>query len=307
MRRALLCLILLSACGHDKAAKAPAPPVEAGPRSLTVTSDIPLDVTVFGPDTARSTLVVITGGPGLSHHYALPLGTLASAELRVVFYDQRGVAKSGRPPAKPEHFTMALYVADLEAIRAALKADTIHVLGHSWGSMIAQHYAIAHGDRIASLVIMNGIPSNATALAAGLASSKARIEELQKQGIIPTELPTATRDGDCSELPPIYPAYNADPKRTPPAYFAQMSCHDVGGPTFATIGNSWDNRGALGALKVPALVITGDGDLFGVGWANDMAAALPGAKKVIVPKCGHMMWDECPEPVFAELRAFLVR
>ena len=310
MRRALLLLSLL-ACHHDKPAATPAAPI--APRTITVTTDVPLDVTVLGPDTAKQTVIIITGGPGLSHDYAEPLGKLASADLRVAFYDQRGTGKSGRPPtsadgmADPAKHTLALHVADLEAIRAALKVDKVALLGHSWGSLIAQHYAIAHPEHVASLVILNGIPSNVTAFGAGIEHADKREEELAAQGLVPKEPPTASGDGDCSAVKPLLPIYYADPKFPPGAEMAKMTCHKLSGATFATIGDAWDNRAALGKLTVHSLVMTGEGDLFGVGWADDMAAALPGAKKVVLPKCGHMMWDECPDALFGELRAFLTK
>ena len=86
---------------------------------------------------------------------------------------------------------------------------------------------------------------------------------------------------------------------------AKLTCHKLFGPTFATIDEKYDNRPALSKVNVRSLVMTGDGDLFGVGWADELAAAIPRAKKVVVPACGHMMWDECPDALFGELRAFL--
>lgn len=310
MRRLLLILTLI-ACHHDKAPRAAAPSAPPATRSMTVTTDVPLAVTVLGPDTAAHTLLVVTGGPGLSHHYALPLGAIASADLRVVFYDQRGTGGSGRPPlgadgaADPARHTLALHVSDLEAIRAALKADKVDLLGHSWGSLIVQHYAIAHPEHVASLVVLNGIPSNAAAFGAGIEHSEKQVAALIDQGLIPKELPKPTGEGDCAAVKPLLPAYYANPTFPVPAHYAQMTCHRIGGATFATIDETWDNRPALAKLALPSLVMTGDSDLFGTGWADDLAAALPGAKKVIAPKCGHMMWDECPDALFGELRAFL--
>jgi proline iminopeptidase len=306
MRCRSVVLALLVSC-HPQGAGKPAVPAPAGPRTLVVTSDIPLAVTVFGPDTAKQTVIVVTGGPGLSHHYALPLAKLASSELRVAFYDQRGTGASGRLADTAENHTLAHHVADLEAIRAALGAEKIHVIGHSWGSMIAQHYAFAHEDRVASLVILNGIPSSALPFVEGLNRADTRLTKLGEQGLATPawERKHPTHDGDCVTVMAMLPAYYADPKFPPPAHLAQMTCHDVGDATFASIGMYWDNRPQLAKLHVRSLVMTGDGDLFGTAWADDLAAAIAGAKKVILPACGHMMWDECPDALFGELRAAL--
>src|SRR5438128_286990 len=55
MHRALLVLTLITACHQDKPPVAPSAP--SGPRTLTVTTDVPLDVTVFGPDRAKQTVI----------------------------------------------------------------------------------------------------------------------------------------------------------------------------------------------------------------------------------------------------------
>lgn len=305
MHRALLLLSLLGACHPARPAKAPPPSVPAGPRTLTVTTDIPLAVTVFGPETAKQTVIVVTGGPGLSHHYALPLAQLASDDRRVVFYDQRGTGASGRLPDKAENHTIAHHIDDLDAIRAALKTESVVLIGHSWGSMVVQHYAFVHPEHVASLVVLNGIPSNALAFVQGASRADDRITALVKQGLIPLNRPFSQHDGDCARVAPLLPAYYFDPKHAPGPELAQMTCHETGDATFASIGMYWDNRPHLAELKVPTLVMSGEGDLFGPEWAHDLAAAVRDAKTVILPTCGHLMWDECPAALFGELRAFL--
>ncbi len=305
MRSLSVVLALLVACHHEKPSARPTVAQPAGPRTLMVTTDVPLAVTIFGPDTAKQTVIIVTGGPGLSHHYAVPLGALASAELRVVFYDQRGTGASGRLPDKAESHSLAHHVSDLDAIRTALKADRVTLLGHSWGSLIVQHYAFAHPEHVASLVVLNGIPSNALAFIEGATAADARIIALKKQGLIPVQPPFPAHDGDCAGVSALLPAYYADPHFPAPAHLAQMTCHEVGDATFASIGMYWDNRQRLAKLDLRTLVMTGDGDLFGAPWADDLAAAIPGAKKVVLSHCGHMMWDECPDALFGELRAFL--
>src|SRR5262249_12509930 len=76
-------------------------------------------------------LMVLNGGPGVSHEYML--GTSVWQELarrrRVIFYDQRG---TGRSPAlaKGQSCTLGDQIADLEALRANLGIASMDVLGH---------------------------------------------------------------------------------------------------------------------------------------------------------------------------------
>ncbi|CAG1000340.1 MAG: alpha/beta fold hydrolase [Bacteroidetes bacterium] len=105
-------------------------------------------------------ILVIHGGPGYSHNYFLPhLETLAQ-EFQFIFYDQRGCGKSSFPTDSA--FKMDDYVADLSALVSALKLDTVNILAHSWGGLIALNYASTHSDKINKLVLSNSYAVNST-------------------------------------------------------------------------------------------------------------------------------------------------
>src|SRR6185503_16802244 len=95
------------------------------------------DVRLFARSVGGSpTLVVINGGPGASHHCVARLASLASPSLRVVLYDQRGMGGS-TAPSDDNAYGLDQYVADLDAIRSGLGEAKIHVLGHSFGGLVA--------------------------------------------------------------------------------------------------------------------------------------------------------------------------
>ncbi|MEA1652335.1 alpha/beta fold hydrolase [Nitrospirillum sp. BR 11164] len=59
-----------------------------------------------------------------------------------------------------------------------------------------------------------------------------------------------------------------------------------------------DSRPTLPAIRVPTLVLVGDSDpLMPPERSRDMAAAIPGARLVVVPQCGHASTLEQPEAV----------
>ena len=89
-----------------------------------------------GPD-----VVVLSGGPGCVHYLADEL--LAPVGNRCWFPDPRGVGRSGGGP-----HSMAVAVADLEALRRAIGVEQWIVLGHSWGSDLAVRYALDHPDHV---------------------------------------------------------------------------------------------------------------------------------------------------------------
>ena len=75
------------------------------------------------------------------HDYLLPeLDRLADA-CRLVYYDQRGRGRSYAGDA-PDDVTMAGDVDDLDCVRRSLGLETMAVLGHSWGCLVAMEYAL---------------------------------------------------------------------------------------------------------------------------------------------------------------------
>jgi proline iminopeptidase len=85
-------------------------------------------------------LLMLHGGPGISHDYLDPLAVLAD-ERRVVFYDQLGAGKSDRPQ-DPAPYTVERYVREIGAVRAALSLDEVYLYGQSWGTSLAVEYAL---------------------------------------------------------------------------------------------------------------------------------------------------------------------
>jgi pimeloyl-ACP methyl ester carboxylesterase len=133
-----------------------------------------------GP-TVPPVLVYLSGGPG-SGGLAELEGLLWSLppvvrSFRVVTYDQRGTGASGllrcramerdarvrstaaaaacarRLGAARRHYTTADSVADLEAVRVALGAPEMMLLGVSYGTKLALDYARAHPDRVSRLAL----------------------------------------------------------------------------------------------------------------------------------------------------------
>jgi pimeloyl-ACP methyl ester carboxylesterase len=62
----------------------------------------------------------------------------------------------------------------------------------------------------------------------------------------------------------------------------------------------------LNKVQVPALVITGDDDrIVPTEQSIRLAGELPDAQLVVVPNCGHVPQEECPDPFLAAVNAFL--
>jgi L-proline amide hydrolase len=113
------------------------------------------------PNDDRRPVVVVHGGPGMAHNYTLAIGALAHDGRRVVHYDQVGCGNSSHlPDAPPEFWTVELFVAELRNLVEQLGlTDGFHLLGHSWGAMLAPEYALTHPDGVRSMTLANGLAS----------------------------------------------------------------------------------------------------------------------------------------------------
>jgi proline iminopeptidase len=104
-------------------------------------------------------LLILHGGPGFAHDYLEPLEDLAG-ERTVVFYDQLGCGKSDRPD-DPTLWQIERFVAELQCIRAKLNLKNIHLLGHSWGCMLAMDYLLTLPAGVQSLIFASPCLSTA--------------------------------------------------------------------------------------------------------------------------------------------------
>ncbi len=96
-------------------------------------------------------LLALHGGPGFTHEYLRSLAALADTRP-VVFYDQLGCGRSDRPQ-DPGLWTVERSVAELQAVRSALGLSRVHLLGQSWGRMLATEYVLGRRDGVVTLTL----------------------------------------------------------------------------------------------------------------------------------------------------------
>jgi len=95
---------------------------------------------IVGADKEGIPLLTLHGGPGAPHDYLEKMEALAD-ERPVIFYDQLGCGYSERP-SDTTLWTVARFVEELEQVRTALKLDELHIMGQSWGTMLAIEYMV---------------------------------------------------------------------------------------------------------------------------------------------------------------------
>jgi pimeloyl-ACP methyl ester carboxylesterase len=284
----LFAAILLLACAGCRGEKPPSAEMRVDG------ADVDLHLRAVGEVDSGEVLIAVHGGPGMSSDYLLSLEALAGRELAVVTYDQRGCGRSGQPTGG---YTLSEYVADLEAVRRAVGAGQVHLLGHSWGGVVALRYATVHPQRVRSLILLGSGPPSGASVTAGQGAMGERIAALQLEGVIPQPI---TRMAD------ILPAYFSDPGFQPPAELENASYNDeVERRTWSALGD-YDFTAEVGRLEHRVLLLWGRDDPFRPALAPATQRALTSAQieVVVLEGCGHF-WHECPQPFFSHVRAFL--
>jgi proline iminopeptidase len=98
-------------------------------------------------------LMLMHGGPGVPHDYLEPLEALGD-ERPVVFYDQLGCGRSDQPD-DPSLWRLERFVTEAAQVRAALGLRRVHILGQSWGTILAAEYLLGRPAGVRSVVMAN--------------------------------------------------------------------------------------------------------------------------------------------------------
>lgn len=257
-------------------------------------------------------LVVLHGGPGLSHDYFLPhLAPLADS-VQLVLFDQRGMGRSSTQ-LDSTTFTLDLLVEDIEALRRALELEQIHLLGHSWGGMLAMRYAIAYPDRLKSLVLSNSVPASsefteATFEAFARANERqdrADVEPLQQkieQGT--KDVSTWERYMQLTYRPLFYDtaAVRRLQLNLSDSYFRTQELLQYLPPPTEPV----DLLPDLASVTVPTLIVRAEMEPIPLASDRRLLETLPNARLESIDRAGHFPFIEQPE-AFAALVGRFVR
>ena len=115
------------------------------------------------PGGGRAPLVTLHGGPGAAHDYIDRFARLADTGRAVVHYDQLGIGRSTHLRDRGADFwRVELFLEELDNLLAHLGiAGRYHLLGQSWGGMLAAEHAVRQPAGLRALVIANSPASMA--------------------------------------------------------------------------------------------------------------------------------------------------
>jgi proline iminopeptidase len=266
---------------------------------------------VYGEGNPR-TVLAINGGPGVASEYLRrALLPLAARGLRLVIHDQLGTGASDRPD-DPGLWTLRRYAAEVDAVRAALCGERVHLFGHSWGGWLGIEYAVNHPDRLRSAVFANTAANMAVhleelrrLLAAFGAETLAMIDRIEDRGDLASPYYRAIRT--------LF--YGRHSSRR--AYLAgiyregevNMQIQEAlwGRAEFRATGElkDWNRLPDLARVRVPCLVLVGAHDYLTPRSAGLIHAHLPDARLALFAESGHDPATDEPERFQETVLGFL--
>lgn len=256
-------------------------------------------------------VIIIHGGPVLDHSYLFPHFKPLMDEYRLIFYDQR---LSGRSSADADSIDIRLstFIEDIESLRAKLNLEKVHILGHSWGGLLAMKYAIKYPSHIKKLMLINSMAPTSELWKkeeAILAASSTEADSLQRQEIIQSELfnenpPQAIEKLlELSFKKQFYNPEKADllDLYVPEDYMARSRLFSY----LMVDISSYDLRNELQKMTVPTLIVYGSAEPAADISGPVLNRLIPNSSYTIIEKSGHFPFIEQPEKFRQTIISFL--
>lgn len=270
---------------------------------------------ILGEGSKGTPLLTLHGGPGAPHDYLEPLEDL-SDERPVIFYDQLGCGNSDKP-TDTSLWTIGRFVKELAVLREYLGLDKVHILGHSWGTMLAVEYYVTEKPKGVSSMVLSG-----PALSAPRFTSDVR-EYLSQS---PSDVQRAIHECEAAgtfDSPEYQEAMNAfykehmcrlDPwpdcltrafqKLAQPVYLHMWGPSEF---TFTGTLKDFDRTSSLKGIGVPVLFTAGEYDEASPKTTRYYHSLLPGSEIHVFKGASHVHHIEKREEYIRVVRDFLAR
>lgn len=257
-------------------------------------------------------LLLLHGGPGAPSHYLKPLERIG-VDRPVIFYDQLGAGRS-TAPADNSLWTVERFVKELAQVRAALGLEEVHILGHSWGSMLAMDYMLTEPEGVKSLTFASPAlnvsrwTEDAKELLKALPEdTRLLIEHHESQGTTDSlEYQEAVMDYLKMYLSRSDP-WSPDLLAAFEGFNTELYGYMWGPSEFTATGTlqEYNREADLPNLNLPVLFTTGRYDEATPDTVRHFQSLVPGSEMLIFENSAHMTMLDEPEAYAEALRSFL--
>jgi pimeloyl-ACP methyl ester carboxylesterase len=214
---------------------------------------------------------------------------------RVVAWDAAGAGASDDPP---ETFTITDWAEDLARLLDALALEEAHIVGLSWGGLVAQAFYGRHPSRVRSLVLSDTYAGWKGSLAADA------VEKRLARCLSESELPPA--ELVARWVPMEFFTETVSDEVTSAMAAIVFDFHPRGFRLMARSLAENDTTSLLPTIRVPTLLLWGEGDQRSpIEVAERFRDAIPNAELQIIPGAGHVSNMEQPDLFTSHVRRFL--
>ncbi len=241
---------------------------------------------------------------------------MAQTGRRVIFYDQLGCGLSHIDESKPELWTVDLYCEEIDVVRKALGLERVHILGQSWGGMLAMEYLIRQPRGVASATIASS-PASMIQWVAEANKLREKLPAGVNAVLLKHEMAGTTNSPEYqSAMMEFYDRHvcrvvpNPEYVRRSFAKLAQYPevYHTMNGPSeFHVTGTlkNWDVTGQLHRINVPTLVTSGRHDEATPLIARTVHEGIRGSEWVLFENSSHMAHVEEADSYMSVLDKFI--
>ena len=266
-------------------------------------------------DATRPPVLILHGGPGVPHDYLENLEQLADGGRRVIFYDQLGCGRSDQP-RRPEMWTVPLFVQEVGVVRHTLGLNRAHILGQSWGGMLAMEYALTQPAGVASLIIESS-PASIPLWVAEANRLRAELPPDVQATLLRHERAGSTDSPEYQQAMLVFYARHVC-RLDPMPDYVQRSFDNIGpevyyvmnGPSeFHVIGTlkNWDITDRLGEIALPTLLLSGRYDEATPRIMEAVHAGIPRSEWALFENSSHMSHCEEEDRYLEVVNAWLAR
>ena len=268
-------------------------------------------------------LLCLHGGPGSDHEIFEEFGNhLADQDISVYMYDQLGSWYSDMPDFsvsknRNKFFKIDYYVYEIEEVRQLLGLDNFFLLGHSWGGILAQEYALKYGDSkgFRGLIISD--------MTDDIASYERNIAHERKELLGSEEVMFMRQCESKGEY--TNNRYHQDVLKLDYTYIIKHPEHSSkhligtknralyeyfqGANEFVVTGalSGWTVADRLYQIKQPTAIIFGSDDTMDKDEGQKMSKRLPNGEFHIINNAGHCSMLDNPKEYFSVLTKFVKR